>query len=41
MKMKLLMELRAVEDVKYVATIVYYRDVDIDGIPVNPYASEL
>lgn len=40
MKMKLLMGLRAVQDVKYLATIVYHRDVSMDGLPIEPYAAE-
>ena len=32
------MGLRVVKDVKYLATIVYYRNVGMDGLPVEPYA---
>lgn len=41
MKMNLLMGLRADEDVKYMTTIVYYRDVGMDGLPIEPFASEV
>lgn len=41
MQMKLLMGLRAVEDVKYLATVVYYRDVGMDSLPIEPYAAKV